>query len=55
MRKNTCDKCGKQIEKKNKRWTCVNLICIEYNKTVRRNRASKQIREEKKILIQEEE
>ena len=55
MRKNTCTKCGKQIEKNNNRWLCVNLICIDYNKTVRRNRASKQKGQEKKILIQEEE
>lgn len=53
MRKNTCDKCGKQIEKKNKRWTCVNLICIDYNKTVRRNRARVQKSQEKNF--QEEE
>ena len=53
MRKNTCDKCGKQIEKKNKRWTCVNLICIDYNKTVRRNRARVQKNKEKNF--QEEE
>ena len=41
MRNNHCNKCGKQIEYKNKRWTCVNLGCLDYNKPVRRNRVRK--------------
>jgi len=55
MRNNHCKKCGKQIKYKNKRWTCVNLICIDYNKQVRRNRANRQKRQKNEIQSQEEE
>jgi len=55
MLNNHCDKCGKQIELKNKKWQCVNLGCIKYNVQVRRNRANRQKRQKNEIQSQEEE
>ena len=55
MLNNHCDKCGKQIKLKNNKWQCANLVCINYNVQVRRNRANKQKRYEKVIQAKEEE
>lgn len=50
-----CPACNKDYLVIKGQVLCRNIACVNYNVIVRRTRANKQIREEKKILIQEEE
>tara|TARA_B100000427_G_scaffold212572_2_gene177336 strand:- start:5280 stop:5447 length:168 start_codon:yes stop_codon:yes gene_type:complete len=52
MRNDDCNKCGQKIKKVKNTWKCVNLGCVNYNKQVRRNRASNKEGEEEEIPIE---